>query len=129
MTSKKEFENAQSLLRKRRDLWKQSPEVWDSFHYLRSIFDTTEPWSFLNEIIQNSIDVGAKQVQIRVYDDAVEIQHNGTEPLNSGAVQGLCGFSLSTKGLDSVGFMGIGFKSFTGFFENVSISDHSHIHI
>ena len=123
MTSKKEFENAQSLLRKRRDLWKQSPEVWDSFHYLRSIFDTTEPWSFLNEIIQNSIDVGAKQVQIRVYDDAVEIQHNGTEPLNSGAVQGLCGFSLSTKGLDSVGFMGIGFKSFTGFFENVSISD------
>ena len=123
MTSKKEFDDARSFLQNRLQHYNKSDEVWAAFHRLRSIFDAAEPWSFLNEIIQNSVDAGARNIRMSVGDNTVDIQHDGSEPLNADAVKGLCGFALSTKGLDSVGFMGIGFKSFTGFFERVTISD------
>ncbi len=123
MTSKAEFDKARSVLQEKRERFDKDPEIWGIFDEIRTVFDTAEPWSFLNEIIQNSVDVGAKNIRMSVGDNTVELQHDGTDPLNSGAVQGLCGFALSTKGLDSVGFMGIGFKSFTGFFESVTVSD------
>ena len=115
MTSRDEFDDARSFLEKRLQLGNQIPEFWGICHRVRSVFDTAEPWSFLNEIIQNSVDAGARNIRMDVDRNAVDIQHDGSEPLNANAVQGLCGFALSTKGLDSVGFMGIGFKSFTGF--------------
>ena len=123
MTSREEFDDARSFLEKRLQLANEMPEFWDLCHRVRSVFDTSQPWSFLNEIIQNSVDAGARNIRMDVGSNAVDIQHDGSEPLNAYAVQGLCGFALSTKGLDSVGFMGIGFKSFTGFFERVTISD------
>lgn len=124
MTSKKEFDEALSVLQEKRSLLDSTmPEMWGALDDIRTSFDTAEPWSFLNEIIQNAVDVGARNIRISVSETTLELQHDGTVPLNEGSVKGLCGFKLSTKGLDSVGFMGIGFKSFTGFFESVTVWD------
>ena len=127
MSSKDEFRIASEKLKERHDNYEKFPETWSSFRQNTWIFDNSSAWSFLYEIIQNAVDVNATAIKIH-FDEAngsLVVQHNGTELLNSAAIQGLCGFSLSTKGLDGIGFMGIGFKSFLGFFSRVIISDKS----
>jgi len=124
MSLDKEFIAASKFLKERHDAYENVPETWKSFRQNTWIFDNSSAWSFLYEIIQNAVDVNATTIRINLNnDETLVVQHNGTEPLNSAAIQGLCGFSLSTKGLDGIGFMGIGFKSFLGFFSRVNISD------
>ncbi|MDC3310538.1 hypothetical protein OAV45_03830 [Candidatus Poseidoniales archaeon] len=127
MSSKDEFQIASEKLKERHDSYEKIPETWRSFRQNTWIFDNSSAWSFLYEIIQNAVDVNATAIKIHFDEDhgSLVVQHNGTELLNSAAIQGLCGFSLSTKGLDGIGFMGIGFKSFLGFFSRVIISDKS----
>ena len=120
------FRISSEKLKERHDNYERFPETWSSFRQNTWIFDNSSAWSFLYEIIQNAVDVNATAIKITLDDDgSLVVQHNGTELLNSAAIQGLCGFSLSTKGLDGIGFMGIGFKSFLGFFSRVIISDGS----
>jgi len=127
VSSKDEFQIASEKLKERHDSYEKIPETWRSFRQNTWIFDNSSAWSFLYEIIQNAVDVNATAIKIHFDEDhgSLVVQHNGTELLNSAAIQGLCGFSLSTKGLDGIGFMGIGFKSFLGFFSRVIISDKS----
>jgi len=127
VSNKEEFRIGSEKLKERHDNYEKFPETWSSFRQNTWIFDNSSAWSFLYEIIQNAVDVNATAIKIH-FDEvkgSLVVQHNGTELLNSEAIQGLCGFSLSTKGLDGIGFMGIGFKSFLGFFSRVIISDES----
>jgi hypothetical protein len=122
IAASKEFLAASKELKEGHDSYR--PEVWRSYRQNTWIFDNSSAWSFLYEIIQNAVDVHATAIRINLENDGtLVVQHNGTELLNSAAIQGLCGFSLSTKGLNGIGFMGIGFKSFLGFFSRVNIYD------
>jgi len=121
MTSKAEFLQAQESLKESAVSKEESD--WRLYHTVLNQFDNINAWTLLNELIQNAVDAKATDVTIKLHPDGLEFRHNGEEPLTRGSVEGLCAFSKSTKGLDSVGFMGIGFKSFIRFFHKVSIYD------
>lgn len=121
MTSKAEFLQAQESLKQSAESKEDSD--WGLYHTVLSQFDNINAWTLLNELIQNAVDANATDVTIKLHSDGLEFRHNGKEPLTRQSVEGLCAFSKSTKGLDSVGFMGIGFKSFIRFFHKVSIYD------
>jgi hypothetical protein len=84
-------------------------------------------WSLINELIQNAIDLKATEIKFTLFPNGdLQFQHDARiqeYPLNQRAIIGLCTISESTKGLDTVGFMGIGFKFFTKFFSSVDVSD------
>ena len=84
-------------------------------------------WSLINELIQNAIDLKATEIKFTLFPNGdLQFQHNACiqeYPLNHRAIIGLCTIAESTKGLDTVGFMGIGFKFFTKFFSSVDVSD------
>ena len=121
MTSKAEFIQAKESLKKSAVSKEESD--WRLYHTVLNQFDNINAWTLLNELIQNAVDAKATDVTIKLHSDGLEFRHNGKVPLTRGSVEGLCAFSKSTKGLDSVGFMGIGFKSFIRFFHKVSIYD------
>lgn len=81
-------------------------------------------WIYLFELVQNALDVGAKSIAFRLAEenDALTCQHDGTKELNKRDVEGLSKIFRSTKGVSSVGFMGIGFKSIFKRFGEVRIS-------
>jgi len=82
-------------------------------------------WSLINELIQNAVDIKATHVKFTYTSNGnLKFQHNARKsPLDTKSIVGLCGVAESTKGLNTVGFMGIGFKFFTKFFTSVTISD------
>ena len=121
MTSKKEFDAAGIFLHSLSEA--SSPSHWRLQQTILSNFNNLNAWTLLNELTQNAVDTEATAVKIKLHPDGLEFRHNGKEPLDQRSVEGLCAFSMSTKGLDSVGFMGIGFKSFIRFFHKVTIYD------
>ena len=60
---------------------------------------------------RNALDAGARRVNWQIHGDGVLFQHDGNIRLNESHVRGIASLGASTKGLDAVGFMGIGFKS------------------
>lgn len=66
---------------------------------------------YVYELIQNAVDAGATRVSWKTEPTAVQFQHNGAELLTEANVRGLSSIGSSTKGVASIGFMGIGFKS------------------
>ena len=123
MTSRKEFESARESLQKEADMTSKS--AWDAYRHLTRVFKNIDAWTLLNELMQNAVDADATEVRINLHKDELEFRHNGSDPLRRRSVEGLCAFSKSTKGLNSVGFMGIGFKSFLKFFQTVTIYDQN----
>ena len=81
-------------------------------------------WLYLFELVQNAVDAGARSIALRLVEDgdALIFQHDGDQPLDREAVKALSKVFLSTKGASSVGFMGIGFKSVFGRFQEARIS-------
>lgn len=124
MTPNEEFEKAKRTLSEELEKIQQlRMDIFGQFNRLLSSFDTSSIWAFLFELVQNAVDGEAKNISFSLdEEDNLNFQHDGKKPLSQGDVEGLCGFSLSTKGLNTVGFMGLGFKSFTRFFERVEIS-------
>lgn len=99
---------------------------WNLVYNTTWLFDNSNAWSFLYEVIQNAVDTKATIIDISFDENTcLRIIHNGTELLNHKSIQGICGFSMSSKDLESVGFMGIGFKSFLGFFSKVIVHDQN----
>ena len=123
MTPKEEFEAARKSLLD--EAHTTSDSAWSAYRHLTRVFKNINSWTLLNELIQNAVDADATEVRINLHQDELEFRHNGTEPLDRRSVEGLCAFSKSTKGLNSVGFMGIGFKSFLKFFQTVNIYDRN----
>ncbi|MBI4850079.1 MAG: DUF3883 domain-containing protein, partial [Nitrospirae bacterium] len=67
---------------------------------------------FIYELLQNAEDAGAKLVNFNLYQDRLEVQHNG-KLFDSNDVRGICGLVEGTKkdDLTKIGKFGIGFKS------------------
>ena len=69
------------------------------------------PWTYVYELTQNALDASAQHVSWQTIGDGVLFQHDGQSELDESHVRGIASVGASTKGLDAVGFMGIGFKA------------------
>lgn len=77
---------------------------------------------YILELIQNAVDAGATCIAIQVDDADLEFSHDG-QPLRIENIKAMSDIASSTKGLESVGFMGVGFKSIFGRFLKVQVRD------
>ena len=67
---------------------------------------------FIFELIQNAEDAGATELSFELFDDRLEVRHDG-RPFTEADVRGVCGIGKSAKSgdLTKIGKFGIGFKS------------------
>jgi len=67
---------------------------------------------FIFELIQNAEDAGATELTFELFDDRLEVRHDG-RPFTAADVRGICGVGQGTKAddLTQIGRFGIGFKS------------------
>jgi hypothetical protein len=72
----------------------------------------SERTHFLFELIQNAEDAGATELAFELFDDRLEVRHDG-RPFTEADVRGVCGVGQSGKSgdLTQIGKFGIGFKS------------------
>ena len=75
----------------------------------------------LYELLQNAADSGASEVEFSLEADSLLFMHDGF-PFTENDVEAISFVNSSTKPLDTIGFMGIGFKS------AYEISDRPEIH-
>jgi len=101
----------QELVRKREDWVRVSKEnKFDFDSILAGLYN--DPSHFIFEILQNAEDVGAKTVTFKVYEDRLEIFHNGKD-FDADNINAITGIGLTTKkeDINSIGKFGVGFKS------------------
>ena len=80
------------------------------------------PWLYVAELLQNAVDAGSTRIALTLRDDqSVIFEHNG-DKFSPEDVDALCSRGVSTKGANTVGFMGVGFKSVFRSFEEAQIS-------
>ena len=67
---------------------------------------------FIFELIQNAEDAGATELSFELFDDRLEVRHDG-RPFTAADVRAICGVGQGTKAEDltQIGRFGIGFKS------------------
>ena len=72
----------------------------------------TDRTHFIFELLQNAEDAGASRIQFRLFEDRLEVTHDG-RPFNESDVRGVCGVGEGVKAEDltQIGKFGIGFKS------------------
>ena len=72
----------------------------------------SERTHFIFELIQNAEDAGATEVAFELFEDRLELRHDG-RPFTEADVRGVCGVGKSGKSgdLTAIGKFGIGFKS------------------
>ncbi|MGH3256403.1 MAG: sacsin N-terminal ATP-binding-like domain-containing protein [Streptosporangiaceae bacterium] len=70
----------------------------------------SERTHFLFELIQNAEDAGATELAFDLFEDRLELRHDG-RPFTEADVRGVCGVGKSSKSLTAIGQFGIGFKS------------------
>lgn len=72
----------------------------------------TDRTHFLFELLQNAEDAGATKICFNLFDDRLEVVHNGRD-FNEQDVRGVCGVGEGTKAEDfmKIGKFGVGFKS------------------
>jgi hypothetical protein len=70
----------------------------------------SERTHFIFELIQNAEDAGATELAFELFDDRLEVRHDG-RPFTEADVRGVCGVGQSRKALTAIGQFGIGFKS------------------
>ena len=72
-----------------------------------------DPSHFIYEILQNAEDVNAKSVSFELFENRLDIYHNGRRDFNFKDVEGITGIGLSTKkdDINAIGKFGVGFKS------------------
>lgn len=77
---------------------------------------------FIFELLQNAEDATASQVRFDLFDDRLEVRHNG-RPFDERDVIGVCGVVKGPKAEDltQIGKFGIGFKSVYAFTRNPEI--------
>jgi hypothetical protein len=122
VTSRAQFDEAKKFLRAKFD---NHPDLKLVNRQLGEL-QPRSGWSLINELIQNAIDLNATDIKFTLKTNGnLKFQHNASLkefPLDTRSIIGLCGVAESTKGLNTVGFMGIGFKFFTKFYSFVDIS-------
>jgi hypothetical protein len=72
----------------------------------------SERTHFIFELIQNAEDAGATDLIFDLFDDRLEVRHDG-RPFDEADVRGVCGVAATSKSgdLTKIGTFGIGFKS------------------
>ncbi len=72
----------------------------------------SERTHFIFELIQNAEDAGATEVAFELFEDRLELRHDG-RPFTGADVRGVCGVGQSGKAADltAIGKFGIGFKA------------------
>jgi hypothetical protein len=72
----------------------------------------SERTHFIFELIQNAEDAGATELAFELFEDRLELRHNG-RPFTEADVRGVCGVGQGDKAgdLTAIGKFGIGFKS------------------
>ena len=77
---------------------------------------------FIFELIQNAEDAGATELTFELFDDRLELRHDG-RPFSPADVRGICGVTAGTKAQDltQIGKFGIGFKSVYAYTNSPSI--------
>jgi hypothetical protein len=70
----------------------------------------SERTHFLFELIQNAEDAGATSLEFKLFEDRLELRHDG-RPFTEADVRGVCGVGKGSKPLTAIGQFGIGFKS------------------
>lgn len=106
--SNKEFE---SLVENRKDWVRSSKENKFNFDsILAGLYN--DPSHFIYEILQNAEDEGAKEVRFELFEDGLDVYHNGKD-FNLEDIDGVTGIGISKKkdDLTSIGKFGVGFKS------------------
>lgn len=105
------YEEFQKLIRRREKFVESSQEnEFTLEEILAGIYN--DPSHFIFEILQNAEDAKAKEVSFYLFDDHLEIKHDG-KLFNIKDVDGITGIGKSTKKDDitSIGKFGVGFKS------------------
>ncbi len=94
---------------------------------VETLVANSAPWAWLwvFELVQNALDAGASRIRVSRTEGGARFEHDGAERLSTKHVEGLCGLGRSTKGLTTVGFMGVGFKSVFHRFRRVAVSADS----
>lgn len=82
----------------------------------------TDRTHFIFELFQNAEDAGANQILFNLFDDRLEVAHDG-RPFDERDVRGVCGVGKGTKteDLTQIGRFGIGFKSVYAYTETPEI--------
>src|SRR5439155_19776935 len=76
-------------------------------------------------LLQNAVDEEATRIGVAIRDDgSMVFEHNGAS-FSEADVNALCARGVSAKGANTVGFMGIGFKSVFRSYQSVQISSDS----
>jgi hypothetical protein len=83
---------------------------FDFDHILAGLY--SEPSHFIYELLQNAEDEGAKLVEFKLYENRLDIYHNGKD-FDLEDIHGITGIGISKKKEDftTIGKFGVGFKS------------------
>ena len=80
------------------------------------------PWIYLAELVQNAIDAKARRIMFEPRaDGGLVFEHDG-KAFTDKDVHALCTRGVSTKSTNTVGFMGVGFKSVFKAYETVAVT-------
>ncbi len=114
----KEFEE---LVRKRKDWVKSSKENnFDFDSILAGLY--ADPSHFIYELLQNAEDEGAKEIRFELFEDKLDVYHNGKD-FDLQDIEGVTGIGISKKkdDLNLIGKFGVGFKSVFAVTQNPEI--------
>ena len=101
----------------------RDPRGIGAFKDLQQTFPN--PWLYVGGLLQNAVDESATRIDVTIREDGgVTFEHNG-DGFSTVDVEALCMRGVSAKGANTVGFMGIGFKSVFRSFEFVQVSSGS----
>jgi len=96
----------------KRHKWVQSSKEnnFDFDSILAGIYN--DPSHFIYEILQNAEDADAKEISFNLFENKLEIVHDGKD-FDFNNVDGITGIGISTKkeDLNAIGKFGVGFKS------------------
>lgn len=100
----------EKLIEKRKDWVRSSKEnkfVFDSI--LAGLYN--DPSHFIYEILQNAEDAGAKKVRFELFEDRLDIYHDGIDFVFKD-IDGVTGIAIpKERDLNAIGIFGVGFKS------------------
>ena len=101
----------EELIRKRQDWVRSSKENhFDFDSILAGLY--TDPSHFIYELLQNAEDEGAKEIKFELFEDRLDVYHNGKD-FDLQDIDGVTGIGISKKkkDLNFIGEFGVGFKS------------------